>query len=101
MHPSWDETSHDVHIPFMYPASEIPFARWQMVSEKVFQTNGPAVIQSVIITHKGEVYVQYAMEVNDESDYPPNGQRLDMSITSTKKPNIPGLVESDEKRSYE
>jgi hypothetical protein len=60
----------DIHIPFAYSADSIPFARWLMVTEKIWQSDGPVSIQSVIITHNGEVFVQYAKEINSKDEYP-------------------------------
>lgn len=92
----------DVFIPFTASAPDIPFARWQMVSTKIFESDGPIVVQSIILTHNGEVYIQYAKEINDAGEYP-RESRKDVTIHSERAKDIDGsgLVQSDEKRSYE
>lgn len=109
----YDPRSDDqgnILIPFAYTASDIPFARWQMVSTKVFQADRPVVIQNVIVTHRGEVFVQYAEEINDENEYPREGVISSHDARSAYPPEVveghlelpnDTLVTSDEKRRYE
>jgi len=66
----------NVFIPFTATQSDVPFAHWQMVTRKVFESDGPISIQSVIITNRGEVFVQYAQQVNDENEYPKRENHL-------------------------
>jgi hypothetical protein len=92
----------NVHIPFNYAADGIPFARWQMVNEKIWDSPGPVYIQSVIITHRGEIFVTYAKEINTTEEYPKEGTK-EFEMKQTGTPTITGesLVIRDEKRSYE
>jgi hypothetical protein len=91
----------NIHIPFNYAADSMPFARWQMVSEKIWDAPGPVTIQSVIITHRGEIFVQYAKQINTEDEYPTEDTK-DIEIKTTETPLIQGSVFDDgEMRSYE
>jgi hypothetical protein len=78
----------NVHIPFMYPASDIPFARWQMVSEKIFHADKPIVVQSLIVASDGSVWIQYAFEVNDQKEQPREGPVMEMDIKSAYPPDV-------------
>jgi hypothetical protein len=82
----------NVHIPFTSTQADIPFPRWQMVTTKIFNSDEPIVIQSVIITNRGEVFLQYAKEINDENEYP-----KESAVNYGYTP----LSERDEKRSYD
>lgn len=87
MYPPQAGSDHDgnVFIPFIGTQADMPFKNWNMVTKKVFQSEGPVVIQSVIITSNGEVFIQYATEVHDTNEFPKQES----------------LIYSEEKRSYQ
>lgn len=92
----------NIFIPMAYSQAEVPFKRWQLVTELVFQSDGPIVVQSVIITHNGEVFVQYAKETNSTDEYPVNDEVTTYTAEKVTPPVVEGsLVFADEKRSYE
>jgi hypothetical protein len=93
----------NVLIPFTMGHEEIPFQRWQMVSTKVWDSPGPVVVRSIILTNDGQLFVQYAKEVNDANEYPTESTTEVVVESHRTSTTIPGesLIESDEKRSYE
>lgn len=87
----------NLFIPFLGTNMEIPFDHWLRTTKKVFQSDAPIVIESVIITNKGEVFIQYVQQVNDLREYPQEGV-VEMDVKSAYPES---LVTKDEKRSYE
>lgn len=87
----------NLYIPFSATKGEIPFERWMTTTKKIFQSDKPIVIQNVIITHLGEVFIQYVEEIHDANEYPKEG------TTATDQTNYgyTPLSEREEKRSYD
>jgi hypothetical protein len=92
----------NILIPFGLTDSEIPFQRWQMVSTKIWDSPGPVVVRSIILTSRGEIFVQYAKGVNDESEQPKEST-TEIEVSTHTNPTIVGesLSTRDEKRSYD
>ena len=80
----------NTYIPFTSTSADVPFANWKITTKKLFSSDGPISIQSVIITSRGEIFLQYAEQINDVTEFPTDGT-LEY---------IP-LIDRDEKRSYE
>lgn len=88
----------NVFIPFIATNAEIPFAHWLTTTKKIFQSDGPIVIQSIIISSQGEIFVQYTEPVHDANEFPTDGKVV---YTDIKSAYPESLVTKDEKRSYE
>lgn len=88
----------NVFIPFISSNVEVPFEHWTRTTKKIFQAEGPISIESVILTNKGEVFIQYTEKVNDVNEYPQDGAVTEMDVRSAYPES---LVTKDEKRSYE
>lgn len=88
----------NIYVPFTSTQADIPFAHWMRTTRKVWESNREVVIESVIITNRGELFIQYVEKVNDTNEYPKDGAIIEMDVRSAYPES---LVNKEEKRSYE